>query len=527
MFKKLIIAIFSLAMIASCTKKKSSTAGMDIKDTLRVNVTTEPPSLDWNKSSDTTSAKIQDNIMEGLIKYDLKDPELSLLPGLAASWTPSENTKVWTFKLRENVKWNDGVAFTAQHVLDGWERLLNPLTASNYAYFLHGLEGAEDYTAGKIKDFSKVGVKLLDANTIQVTLKGPQSYFPNLLTHHTTYPIRKDIVEKHGDTWTEPENIVTLGAYKMTKWIHDKEIHLVRSENYYGEKAKIKNVVAYMINENSTAINLFEKGQLDMQLSLPSTELRELKKKPEYKDSGLLGIYYYGFNTQKAPMDNATVRRAIAHAVDRQAITKMLAGGQIPTTGFVPAGMFGYDASIGTGFDVTKAKMLFDEAGYSDRSKFPTIKIGFNTNEDHQRVAENVQAQLKKNLGINVELYNEEWKVFLKSVKTDPPHMYRMGWIGDYPDPDNFLNLVTSASANNYTKWKSPTYDKLIADGAVELNKEKRKGIYKQAQKLLLEEAVALVPIYNYVSQDLISDRVVNFKKNPMDRYPFKDLTLK
>ena len=518
-----IVLVFSIG----CTKKKKEDYNLNLSSTLRINISTEPPSLDWNKSTDTTSALIQDNIMEGLVEYKLDDPNLKIQPALATEWRQEKNNQVWFFKIRQGVKWTDGKKLTAQQVLDGWQRLLTPATASEYAYFLYGIKNAREFNEGKLKDFTQVGASITKTGELKVELTGPMAYFPYLLTHHSTYPIRLDVIKKHGDQWTEPGKIVTLGAFTLKVWDHDKAIVLERNEGYYGQKAKVKNILAYMINELSTALNLFNAGKIDAQTSLPSTELRKLRQRPEYREASVLSIYYYGFNVKKAPLDNPIVRKAISHAIDRREITQMLDGGQTPLSSWVPPGMFGHEPNIGVNFNVSKAKEMLDKAGYKDRSKLPKIQIGFNTNEDHKRVAENVQAQLKRNLGIDVELKNEEWKVYLKSLQTDPPHIFRLGWLADFPDPDNFLNLMTSYSENNHTRWGSKDFDKLIAR-AVGLGSEKlRRQVYSKAQKILTEQEVPVVPIYASVSHALISPRVVNFPFNSMQRYIFKGISLK
>lgn len=517
-----------LMSLTACTKRSgTSEYNLDRSETLRVNIMQEPPTLDWNRSTDTTSAHIQDNIMEGLVEYDLTDPELRLRPALATEWSSNEDGSRWVFTLREGVQWTDGVEFVGQHVLDGWERLLNPLTASEYAYFLYTIKNARAYNEGKLKDFKQVGASIDSEGRLVVELEQPKSYFPNLLTHHSTFPIRKDVVEKHGDRWIHPENIVTLGAYLLKVWDHDKAIVLERNDNYYGTPAKIKNILAYMINDMSTALNLFESGRLDMQATLPSRELMHLRKRKEYRETGILGIYYYGFNTSRPPLDNPKVRKAISHAVDRKEITTLLAGGQIPLTSWIPAGMFGYEADRGVQFDADRAKKLLDEAGYKDRSTFPRLTLSFNTNEDHQRVAENVQAQLRRNLGIDIELANEEWKVYLSTLKTEPAHIFRLGWLADYPDPDNFMNLMTSYSDNNHTRWGNEKYDKLINQAVSITDRQERRKIYSQAQQILTEEEVPVMPIYSMVNQLLIADRVQNFPVNPMSRFIYKGVSLK
>lgn len=529
-------SVLFFGSLISCTKKGQDVEvqladGTSVKaahnETLRVNITTEPPTLDWSKSSDTTSAEVQMNIMDGLVEYDFSDKELGVKPALALKWEPSNNARTWKFTLRQGVKWTDGVEFTAQHVVDSWKRLLDPATASQYAYSLFGIKNAEAFSQGKLKDFAQVGVKATSPYELTVELNQPMSYFPYLLTHHAAYPMRVDVVQKHGDKWTEPGNIVTLGAFKLAAWQHDNQILLERNENYYGEKAKIKYVMMYMILEQATALNLFDSGKLDAVVKLPATELRNLKTRKEFKELGLLQIYYYGLNTKMPPMNNVKVRQALAHAIDKKLIVQMLGGGEVPLSSWIPPGMFGYEAERGLTFDPVKAKELLKQAGYSDPSKFPKITIGFNTNENHQRIAENVQAQLKNNLGIGIELKNEEWKVYLNSLITGTYPMFRFGWLADYPDPHNFFSLITSSSDNNKTFWKNPEFDKLVEQGAGESDKTKRREIYARAQSVLVEQDVPVIPILASVQHALISTRVENFPSNAMDQRQYKGVTLK
>lgn len=525
MFKSLrfFIVLVSLSFVTACTKNNTLDYGLKVEETLRINLNQEPPSLDWHKSTDTTSALIQVNIMEGLVEYDLNDPEHGLKPALAESWTPTNNAQTWTFTLRKNVRWTDGKAFEASHVIDGWKRLLDPATASQYAYFLFNVKNAQKFNKGEIKDFSQVGVKVNDQGQLVVQLEKPQSYFPSLLTHHSTYPVRMDVVEKFGDQWTEPENIQTLGAYKLKIWDHDKALVMERNDGYYGEKAKIKYVYGYMINEYSTALTLFETGKLDFQDAVPANEIASLKGQPYFKESPLLGIYYYGFNTKLPPFNNDKVRKAFIHAVDRQQITDLLGGDMTPLSAWIPKGMFGYEENVGLKYDPEKAKALLKEAGYEDVSKFPRVILAFNSNENHQRIAENYQAQIKKNLGIQVEIQSEEWKTYLSRLQTNTPNIYRLGWLADYPDPDNFLNLMTSYSDNNHTGWANKDFDQLIEKGASISDRDERRAVYSQAQKLLTEQASPVFPIYSMVSHSLVSERTKNFPINSLGRRIFKE----
>ena len=523
-FLQFILVCLSFTLI-SCFKKKQGEI-LPLEDTFRFNIGSEPPTLDWNKAVDTTSSLIVDNIMDGLLDYDFSKQSAGLKSALAKKWTSTSNGKKWIFTIRKDVKWSDGKAFEVSHIRDGWERLLNPKTASQYAYFLYPIKNARAYSEGKIKDFSKVGVYINEQGQLVVELEEAKSYFPYFVSHTSTYPIRKDIIEKHGNRWTDPENIVTLGAYRLKKWEHDKNIILKRNENYYNQPARIKNIFIHIIPESGTALNLFEKGRLDAISGLPSRELPHLRKKKEYRSHPILATYYYGINVKQKPFDDVRVRKAFNLAINKKQITDLLKGDQVPLKTWLPSSLLGYDPSIGLDFNPEEARQLMDEAGYKDRSTFPRVTISYNTHEDHKRVAEKVQAQLKKYLGISVELANEEWKTYLQSLKIGKKQIYRMGWVADYPDPDNFMTLMTSYSENNHTHWGDPRFDSLIQQAGMLLDEKERLKLYIQAQKILLEEAAAVIPIYSSQSHWLISDRVAVFPLNIMGKISFKEVQL-
>ncbi len=513
-----IVVFLIMTLLTGCIKK-SLEYDLDIKETIVININTEPPTLDWSKSTDTTSHEIQKNIMDGLADYDLYDLDLPLRPLLAEKWESTNKAKTWRVTLRKGVKWTDGVEFEAQHVIDGWKRLLHPMTASEYAYFIFNIQGAKEYNSGEFKDFSKVGVKAVNKYELLIELKKSMNFFPHLLAHHSTYPIRLDIVNKYGEgKWTEAKNIVTLGPFILKVWEHDKAIVLERNENYWGEKPKVKNVLAYMINEESTAISLFESGKLDYQKELPSTEISILKQKPEFVSKGNLLLYYYGFNVMKKPFDDVNVRKAFVHAIDRDEVTRMLGGGESPTSNWIPKGMSGYNQSVGLKFDPKKAKEYLKKAGYEKVEKMPKVVIGFNTTDNHKRIAENIQQQLKKHLSISVELKNEEWKVYLSTLNADPYPIFRLGWMADYPHPNNFMSLMLSYSDNNRGRWVNKKYDALIEAAVSEMDSQKRLKLYNEAQKIMLEEDAAVIPIYSGVRNQLISNRLKDFPVNVMDQ---------
>lgn len=524
-----------LLSTVSCTSRSGSATlttvdgrKLELKsgDTLRINLSSEPPTLDWNKATDTTSAHVINNVMEGLVSYNLADKELALVPALALKWVPSEKARVWTFKLRPGVKWSDGVDFKAEHVVDSWKRLMAKETASEYAYFLFAIKNAKAYNEGKVP-WEQVGVSIPSPDTLRVELEKPMGYFPQLMTHASTFPVRMDLIKKHGEKWTEAGNLVGLGPFKLAIWQHDREVVLEANESYYGGAPALKFIHAQMIIEQATAINLFDAGKLDIVDALPSVELKVQRKRKEYRSTGILQTYFYPMNTKRPPMDNVHVRRAIGHAIDRQKLVQVLDGGQIPLTGWVPPGMQGYIADVGLEFNLDKAKAELKAAGYSDAKKVPKIEIHFNTNEDHQRIAEIVQAQLKEHLGLDVELKNEEWKTYLSNLKTNPPQLYRFGWLGDYPDPDNFMNLMTSYSDNNRTRWGDPRYDKIVEQAAAETDPEKRREMYRKASQILLVEGAPVIPMMTSVAHMLVASRVENFPLNALRRFEYKATRIK
>lgn len=493
------------------------------KQEFNMRIHSEPPTLDWTLATDNVSITILHNLMEGLAAYDNK---LQPKPALAKKWDVSKDGKTYTYTLREGVQWSDGVPLKAQHFVDSWERLLNPKTASEYAYFLFDLVGAQEYNEGKQKDFSKVGVKAVNDSTLVVTLNKKAAFFPTIPTFTVTYPIRKDLIEKFGNKWTDPSNMVTVGPFVLKEWKHDSKLTMAPNAKYYGTKPKLEKVNAYIVNEDTTAINMFESGTLHYVSRLPALEIERLKASPAYKNSPYLRGYYYGFNVNKAPFNDVRVRQAFAHAIDRSQIVSLLKGGQIPSTSWVPKGMPGYEPKVGLDFDVKKAQKLLAEAGYPEGKGFPAVTFMFDTRDDNKMIAERLQAMWKKNLGVDLKAQNEDWKVYLNRLKSDVPSMFRLGWGADYPDPDNFLNLFTSTSGNNHTQWKNAEYDKLIEQAAGETSMAKRLALYKKAQVILTEKDTAIIPLFVDALNVLVSPTVKGLELNAMDQLQLKSVQM-
>lgn len=503
----LVVIIMPILYIPSGSKRP------DNKSFLRLTLRSEPPTLDWSIATDGVSFEVITNIMEGLTEYD---QNLRPRPAIAERWEVSGDGKRYTFYLRSDVRWTDGKPVTAGDFVYSWRRLLDPKTGAEYAYFLYDLVNAYEYNSGAIKDPELVGIRARSDYILDVNLKKPIVYFPSITTFMVTFPLRQDILKRYGDRWTEPGNIQTNGPFKLSEWRHEYRLTLVTNNNYYLGRPKVDQVSMFVINELSTALTLYETGDIDM-VNLQPEAIPFYSKNKEYINLPLLRGYYYGFNVKKRPFDDVKVRRAFSMAVDRNELPNILKGGEIPSSSWIPKGMFGYNPDIGFKFDPEGARRLLAEAGYPDGKGLPTTILVYDTNPVNNLIAENIQAQWKRNLNIDVELDNQEWKVFLRRLKTDTPAIFRLGWGADYPDPDNFMNLFTTNSGNNNTGWGNRRYDGLVASASTERDEAKRLALYNEAQRILVEEDTPIMPLFITSQNLLIKPYVKDLDINAME----------
>ena len=511
-----VIAFF--AVLGACKPPCDSSGGQ-----FCVNLGTEPPSLDWSLATDHVSFNVIANLMVGLTEFD---KQLKPAPVIAKSWDFLEGGKRIIFHLRDDVQWTDGKKVRAQDFEYSWKRLLNPKTASQYAYILFDIVNAQEYAEGKLKDPSAVGVRAQDDQTLVVTLRHPASYFLAITTFEVTYPQRQDVIEKFDTRWTEPANIVTNGPFRLASWKHENEIELRANPGYFRGKPAIERVTMYMVNEKTTAVTMFEQGNLDFidDHSIPPLDKSRLAKLPGYKLVPQLRGEYYSFAVDRKPFDNPKLRKAFALAIDREVFPKILQGGQTPATSWIPPGMLAHNPEIGLKFNPTEARRLLSEAGHPDGKGLPSIVLGYNTDEEKKLVAEAIQSMWQKHLGVIVRIENQEWKVFLKKLQNDPFPVFRAGWGADYPDPDNFMKLFASNSGNNHGRWKNSRYDQLLELAARELDAKKRTKIYDEAQKLLTEIDVAIVPLYWKAESTILSPRFTGLEYNSMARMDLRNV---
>ena len=472
----------------------------------RMNLGTEPPSLDPAKVVDLTSFTVVQNVMRGLttLSTEKNRPELdsegnvAVLPSMALSWDISEDRQTYTFHLRENAQWSDGTPMISQHFVDAWHRVLTPETGADYAFFLFDIKGAKDFYDGQIP-FEQVGILALNDNTLQVQLRRPIPFFLELCAAPVMLPFREDVYKKYGDQFTEANNSVTNGPYKLTAWQHNVGITLTPNPYYYAPPQGVDGIEMMMVNDPNTSVVMYENNELDFietSTSIPAFDVRRLVKHPDARQFPIHRLNYIGFNVTQPPFNNEKVRQAFTLAIDRSYFPRLLKAGQLPNGSWLTPGLFGYNDQRGLQFNPHQAQQRLAEAGYPNGKGFPEVSLVYRTLYETQKEMEILQYLWKTHLNVNVRLENMEWKMFLKRLQTGAPGMYRLGWFVDYPDPDSFMSLFTGASGNNYTGWTHADYDQFVQNAAVMANGKKRQTLYDRAQRILLEDDAVIAPLY-------------------------------
>jgi len=482
---------------------------------------TEPPTLDINLANDTTSHLIIKQCIEGLFQYR---PGGTFDPAAATDYTVSDDGLVYTVNLRPGMVWSDGVPVVAQHFVDGVIRLLDPATAAEYAWLLAPeVKNGSAFNSGEIDDPSQVGIKALDDLTLEITLEGPRSYFETILPFSVFEPVRLDIVEQYGDQWTEPGNYVCNGPYLLESWEHEAELVLIKNPDYWdADNVSIEKITIPIITEDATSLALYENGELHVS-GYPSEDVPRITADPvlseELRISPRPGVYYIGLNTQRPPTDNVLVRQALAAAIDRQSIIDNVI--QMPwrqaMSCSTPPDVLAHQpyGTCGWAFDVDKAKDLLAEAGYPDGEGFPVLEMWFNRADFNEDVIEAVAAMWEQNLGISVELRTNEWAVyqdFLNACNDSKEALaacefnaYRMGWVMDYGDPQNQLQvLFDPRSPQQYTGWDNARFVELIDLAGASFDTAEREALYMEADKILCEDEAVLIPLISYDNSILV-----------------------
>ncbi|WP_422136111.1 ABC transporter substrate-binding protein [Endozoicomonas sp. ALD040] len=492
----------------------------------------EPASIDPQKVEGVPGSNITKDLFEGLVT---QDAEGNTIPGQAESWTVSKDNKVFTFKIRDTAKWSNGDPVTAGDFVFAFQRAVDPETASRYAWFMEipTIVNASAIVKGE-KPADSLGVKAIDDKTFQVTLEQPVPYFVKMLAHQTTFPVPQKVVEMLGDSWTRPGSMVSNGAYKLADWRVNEKIVLERNNNYWNNNETVINKVTYLPLQNTPELNRYKAGEMDMTYVIPIEHFKSLKKQApsEVKVTPYLGTYYYSFNTERKPFDDARVRKALSYAIDRDAITQYVKGqGEKSAYTFTPDTISGFVpptteySKMAQAERNAEAKRLMTEAGYGPNKPLE-LEILYNTDEAHKKIAIAI-AQMWKPLGVKTTLVNQEWKTFLDSRNDGKFEVARGGWIGDYNEASTMLDLNTSTHGQNDSRFVNEMYDKLMAESRVVTSDEERSHLYTEAEKVLADE-MPVAPIYQYVTSRLVKPYVGGYPmSNVEDNVYTRDLYIR
>ncbi len=484
----------------------------------------EPGSLDPHRTQGVPGSNIGRDLFEGLTS---EAPDGTVIAGAAESWEISDDGRTYRFFLRPEARWSNGDPVTADDFVYSLRRSLDPATLSNYTFILNPILNAEAVAAGELPT-SEVGVRALDAHTLEIRLENITPYFLGLLTHSASYPVHPPSAEAHGNQYARPGNLVSNGAYRLEEWVVQSHVKLVRNEHYWDNGRTTIDEVWYYPTEDQTAeLSRFRAGELDLSNAIPKRQVDWIRENlpEELVISPYLGTYYFGFNLTRPPFqDNPELRRALALAVDRDIITGQVTNaGEVPAYGWVPpvqnyTGQQMPEAAWTQEERVAEARRLYALAGYSEENPLRT-RILYNTQEDHRRIAVAIASMWKQTLGVEVEILNQEWKVFLdtrqQKIETE---IYRSGWIGDYNDAYTFAELFASGSGLNHTGYSSPDYDRLLREASAEGDMKRRAELLQQAERVLVED-LPIMPLYFYVTARMVRPWVGGYMPNIMDHH--------
>ena len=517
-------------------QKGSGFVGGENAEMFTFAMSADPETFDTGQMSGAPEGQIAVNIFEGLMAPGPTTKGVSkdevVRKGMAKSYKVSDDKKTYTFKIRKDAKWSNGEPVTSGDFEYAWKRVLDPEFPADYTHLLYVIDGAQKFNENPDSGWDSVGVETPDKKTIKVTLENPTPYFLELLAFYTFYPVPKDIVEKHGDKWTNPQNIVTNGAYTLAEYEPQRYIRLNQNSEYWDKSAvSIDKAKVRIIADTNAVVNAYKAGELHWTggTGLPIAQITSLITHPDYYREPMLGNYFFRVNVSEkdSPLSNPKVRKALSLAIDRSAIVNSTLNGLYKeANSFVPENMPGYTSKTNIEYDVAKAKQLLKEAGYPEGKDFPDLELLYNTDKNHKLLAESVQGMWKRNLGINIDLINKEWKTYLQAIDTLKYEIGRAGWIGDYNDPMTFLKMWTTGNGNNDTGWSNKKYDSLIDKAKSAKKPAKRKKMLHKAEEILLETG-PVIPIYFYTNHFLVSQAVEGFQQHNRGIHLLKYLSLK
>ena len=532
-------ATLATSLFIGCGDNSTSTGSSSgSNQNLVFNLGEDPETMDPTLNNSSGAGTMILNAFEGLMVLDENDKPKE---GAAESYEISEDGLVYTFKLRQDGKWSDGEPVVADNFKYSWLRALDKATAAEYAYQLFYIKNAEKFYNGEVSA-EEVGIKVVDDYTLEVTLEAPTSYFLQLCAFTTYVPLREDIVSANPDGWaTNPETYVSNGPFKLVQWDMKDQLVFEKNENYWDkDSVKLDTLTFKLVTDDTTAYSELKAGNFDMVNSVPTNEIQPGIAEGLVHVSPKLANYYFAINVGKQDtlnsdvkevLSNKLVRQALNLAIDRQEIIDNVGKAeQIPAYSFVPQGITDengtefaskeyYDPSDMEG-NIAKAKELLKEAGYENGEGIPTIEVMYNSEGQHKEIAQIIQQNWEK-IGVNVELTNQEWAVFLNTRQQGDYQIARHGWTGDYIDPMTFLDLWVTGGGNNDTGFSNARYDELVAAAKVETDSAKRLEMLREAEDILMDE-MPILPIYYYTTVTAMNEKVKGVQISTLGKISFK-----
>ena len=492
----------------------------------------EPTSLDPQLVRDAAGQHIMVDLFEGLVAQDRAG---NTIAAGATDWDVADN-RIFTFHLRKNALWSDGKPVTAHDYTFAFRRAVDPRTASPYAWYIAmpGVLNARAIVAGE-KPASTLGVRALDDYTFQIRLERPLSFFLQMLTYPTTYPVPRHVVQEYGKAWIRPGRMVSNGAYVLKDWVVNEKIVLARNQRYWNNSKTVVNRVTFLpLTAKKAELNRYRAGELDMTSSAPPPQHLEALRKTipeEIRTSPLIGTYFYSFNTRRPPFNDVRVRKALAYAIDRDLIAgKLLGRGEIPAYGLLPGVVAGASrfepawARLGKAEREQKARELLKAAGYDRNSRPLSLTLFYNTDDVHKQVGLAIAQMWQKVLGVRARLRNQEWKVLLDTLQRGQFDIGRRSWLADYNEAFSMLALFATSNDANYARFSDSQYDSLLNKAMLEADPVLRKNLYTCAERIL-SDSMPIAPIYHYVTGRLVKSHVGGYPDyNPLDRVYSKDL---
>jgi oligopeptide transport system substrate-binding protein len=496
--------LVALALLGGCGKRETPVEAGIRTGTLLVGNQNEPASLDPHLLNAYTDMRIAMAVFEGLTVLDEKTA--TALPGAAERWEVSADGLTYTFHLRPTGKWSNGERVTAGDFAYAFRRLLTPALGATYAYMLWPIKNAEAFNTGKLTDFSAVGIQVVDDLTLRLTLERPTPYLPALATHSTWFPVPRGTVERFGrmdarDTvWTRPGNLVGNGPYVLAEWKPNSHVTVTRNVHYWGNADnRIERVQFFPIEKADAEERSFRAGQLHVTASLPASKIPVYRRQsPELlRIEPELSTLYFNFNVTKPPLDNPKVRRALALAVDRAAISaRIYEGASQPAPTLVPPGCAGYTPPPGQRHDFAAARAQLAEAGFPEGRGLPVLPFQVGNDDKGPRIAEAIQAMWLKELGVKVTIEQLEQKTLFQNQQSLTHMVGALGWHADYADPYTFLEIFRGGNGNNWSGWASKDYDALLDEAGRTVDPARRFALLQRAEAILLEEAPLITVVF-------------------------------